>query len=143
VIVKQKIVRFVLDAFPLIVLFMRQKGWEVSKAKLDSVSEGGDVCLMSSVNLDEVYYSLLRDQGREVADRALSNIRVSQIEIVLPTLDQTIQAATFKAGGDISYADCYTAALALECDIPVLTGDREFENVERHGVKVEWLPPNR
>ncbi|HWF43103.1 MAG TPA: type II toxin-antitoxin system VapC family toxin [Candidatus Kapabacteria bacterium] len=140
---KQKTARFVLDAFPLIVLFMQQEDWEIAKAQLDNVFEAGEICMMSSINLGEVYYSLLRDQGMEVANRAFSYITASQIEIVLPTLDQTIQAAVFKATGGISYADCYAAALALELGVPVLTGDREFETVERLGVKIEWLPKNR
>lgn len=140
---KPKIARFVLDAFPLVVLFMQQRGWEVSKSRLDSVFEAGDICLMSSINLGEVYYALLRDKGKSIADRALVSIKESQIEIVLPSLEQTIQAAIFKAGGGISYADCHAAALALERGIPVLTGDPEFKIVEHEGVQVEWLPSNR
>lgn len=140
---KEKISRFTLDAFPLVVLFSHQKGWEFAKQKLDEVFNSDEQTLMSSVNLGEVYYSILRDRGQDAANHVLHYIENSQIEIIFPTMEQTIQAAKFKSGGGLSYADCYAAALALEHGISVITGDREFEIVERQGVKIEWLPKNR
>jgi ribonuclease VapC len=42
----------------------------------------------------------------------------------------------------MSYADCFAAALAQRLDAAVVTGDPEFEDIERAGeLKVEWLPP--
>jgi predicted nucleic acid-binding protein len=143
VIVKQKTARFVLDAFPLIVLFAQQKGWEAVKVRLDEVDQAGDYCIMSSVNLGEVYYSIIRDRGKDVADQVIDYLVNSQIEIVFPTLHDTLQAAEFKARGGMSYADCYAAALAADRGIPVMTGDPEFRAVEREGIAIEWLPPNR
>jgi predicted nucleic acid-binding protein len=110
---------------------------------LDEVNRSGDYCVMSSVNLGEVYYSIIREKGKDFADEVLDYILQSQIEVVFPTLQSTLQAAIFKSRGGASYADCYAAALAVESGLPVLTGDKEFKAFETQGVTVEWLPANR
>lgn len=140
---KKKTGRFVFDAFPLLVFFERQIGWEIVEAILEIPVTTGERHLMSTINFGEVYYTLLRDFGRAAAETAYHRITEGSIELVSPSIDQTIQAAIFKAPGGLSYADCYAAALAVQENLPVLTGDREFEQVERNGVKIEWLPSNR
>ena len=87
-------------------LFTEQNGWEVAKAYLDEVDRSGDYCMMSSVNLGEVYYSIIREKGKDLADEILDYILQSQIEVVFPTLQSTQQAAIFKSRGGASYADC-------------------------------------
>jgi predicted nucleic acid-binding protein len=47
-------------------------------------------------------------------------------------------AGELKARGGISYADCFAAALAIEKNAPLLTGDREFEQVADK-VRIVWL----
>lgn len=49
------------------------------------------------------------------------------------------RAASLKAAGGMSYADCFAAAAAAILDCPVLTGDPEFRAAERAGIKVAWL----
>jgi predicted nucleic acid-binding protein len=133
----------VLDAFPLLVIFSRQRNWEVSKEYLDVPLKTGIPHLISSINFGEVLYILRRDHGSEAAEIAKNRILEGPIEIVIPSLEQTYNAAQLKSFGGASYADCYAAALAIERNLAVLTGDKEFENLEQHGVKVEWLPSNR
>jgi hypothetical protein len=48
-------------------------------------------------------------------------------------------AASLKAAGGLSYADCFAAAAAALLECPVLTGDPEFVAAERAGVTVSWL----
>jgi predicted nucleic acid-binding protein len=141
--VSRKTDPLVLDAFPLLGLFGRQRGWEVSKEYLDLPLHTGIPHLLSSINFGEVLYVLQRDHGERAAETARQRILEGTIEIVLPTLDQTYLAARLKSNGGASYADCYAAALALERDLAVLTGDMEFKKLEPHGVRVEWLPANR
>lgn len=133
----------VLDAFPLLVIFDRQLNWEISKEYLDLPLKTGVPHLISSINFGEVLYIIQRDHGEKAVETAKNRILEGPIEIVLPSLEQTYIAARLKSFGGASYADCYAAALALERNLAVLTGDKEFENLEPHGVKVEWLPANR
>jgi predicted nucleic acid-binding protein len=60
------------------------------------------------------------------------------IEIVDPDWLLTRQAVIYKAKGNISYADCFAAALAKARGGVVVTGDREFKMLESE-VKIEWL----
>ncbi|MBP9665121.1 MAG: PIN domain-containing protein [Pyrinomonadaceae bacterium] len=47
-------------------------------------------------------------------------------------------AAGYKAGGGISYADCFAAALAKQTNATLITGDREFKKLESE-ITIEWL----
>jgi predicted nucleic acid-binding protein len=49
------------------------------------------------------------------------------------------RAASLKAAGGMSYADCFAAAAAAMLGCPVLTGDPEFAAAEEAGIVVEWL----
>ncbi|MFI5202305.1 MAG: type II toxin-antitoxin system VapC family toxin [Candidatus Kapaibacterium sp.] len=130
----------VLDAQPLSILFHEQPGWEIVADTLQRAVDRNEVHLLSSINLGEVFYSILRVYGEADAQKALARIRRGPIDIIVPSIEQTLVAGRFKAGGGISYADCFAGALALERNLPVLTGDKEFERLIPFGVKIEWLP---
>jgi len=135
---------FVLDSFALLVFLNREVGWERVAAILKQAQSLGQKLPMSAINWGEVLYAIWRKDGRAGVEFIENRIKNSPIEIVLPTLDHVRKAAEFKADRVASYTDCFAAALAYERDIPVLTGDPEFEKLEgRFGIKVEWLPKNR
>jgi predicted nucleic acid-binding protein len=51
-----------------------------------------------------------------------------------------LAAATLKANYPISYADSFAAALAMIKKCSLLTGDPEFELLEKQGIiTIEWL----
>ncbi len=141
--VSKKTGPLVFDAFPFLVLVRKQTGWERIRDSVDEASDNGFRHLVSLINLGEAYYMMLREHGQELATRMLRGILDSPFEIVIPTFHQMELAALFKAGGGLSYADCYAVALAKQNNLAVFTGDPEFKIAEREGVKVEWLPPNR
>ena len=60
------------------------------------------------------------------------------IEIVRADLGLARQAALFKSGKKISYADCFAAALAKLRKAELVTGDRDFKQVEWE-VQVLWI----
>src|SRR5205814_242785 len=102
VIPPQRIVLLVLDANPLLIFFYRQRGWEYIREVLDTTLHTGQKHLLSSINLGEVYYTLRRDHRSERADETLKRIYEGPIEIAIPSLEQTLQAAIFKSKGGIS-----------------------------------------
>jgi predicted nucleic acid-binding protein len=53
-------------------------------------------------------------------------------------LELVRQAAVYKATRKISYADAFAAALAKIKNAELITGDREFEQVE-DDIKIGWL----
>lgn len=52
------------------------------------------------------------------------------ITIIEPDLQLTLEAATIKATHKLSFADAHAAALALHLNATLITGDKEFENLE-------------
>ncbi len=128
----------VLDAHALLVYLERENGFlkvldRFTKALSDKLSPA-----MTVVNVGEVLYVVRREHGEEVAQNIDSVIQSLPIDIVSVDLDMARDAARFKAGGGLSYADCFSAALALREGVPLLTGDSEFRAVEGE-VEVEWL----
>jgi predicted nucleic acid-binding protein len=133
----------VLDSFALVVLFERQPGWQIVQDHLEDAIANGYSHPMSAINFGEFYYSDAQKNGFEHAEASRELAQMLPIEIHVPTLEDIMDAAHMKGGGNISFADCFAADLALKLSLPVLTGDQEFKNLSTLGVKIEWLPSNR
>ena len=140
---RKKTVPLVLDSFALLVLYQSQPGWEKVRERLIEAVQGGYSHVMSATNYGEVYYTILRRRGEKALAEVLAMIEEMQIEVIVPEFQSYVIAARLKGLHGASYPDCFAAALALERDMPVLTGDPEFSRFEELGVKLEWLPPNR
>jgi predicted nucleic acid-binding protein len=80
---------------------------------------------MSSINLGEVYYALVKSHGSAVADDRTAAVR-RVIRVENPDWPLVVAAARLKAGGGISYADAFCVATAQRHDAPLYTGDPEI-----------------
>lgn len=98
----------------------------------------GDSLLMSVVNVGEVWYTIASRANSESADSAIKIIRSLGIEFIEVDWPTTQIAARYKALGGISYADCFAAALAKNHKATLLTGDREFQQLENE-IDIVWL----
>jgi predicted nucleic acid-binding protein len=107
---------------------------EIFRAARDS----GPLLLLSVVNWGEVFCITLREAGRERADHVAHLISTLPIQVISADLDLTKQAAEFKATRKMSYADCFAAALAKLRKAELVTGDKEFRQVEKD-VRISWL----
>lgn len=133
---KKKNEVYVLDAYALLAFLEAEEGGEIVKEFLQSP---GSQFFISAVNLGEVYYIVLRERGKEVAELVESELKQAKnIRVVDATWERAKMAGEFKSKGGISYADCFAAALAVEKDAPLLTGDKEFERVTDR-VQIIWL----
>jgi predicted nucleic acid-binding protein len=95
---------------------------------------------MSLINLGEVYYRIAKQEDVPAAERARSWIGSLNIRFARVPWSIIYAASGLKAVYPLSYADCFAAALAQQLDARVVTGDPEFERIEREGVvAVEWL----
>lgn len=124
-----------MDSYAILAFFRHEAGWEWVRDALRLAQGGGVELHMSAINVAEVQYCSLR-RGRN-ADEVLA---------VLPSLPLRVASADeyiprvveMKARYPISLADCFAAALALDLDCPIVTGDPEFRKLE--GIlKIEWL----
>jgi predicted nucleic acid-binding protein len=50
----------------------------------------------------------------------------------------TLLAAGLKASHRMSYADCFAAGLAMKKKCELVSGDKEFKQVERD-LKIRWI----
>lgn len=80
---------------------------------------------MSSVNLGEVHYRLVRAFGRGVAVERTNAVR-SAVSVENADWDLVRAAAEVKAEGGMSYADAFCVATALRHRLPLMTGDPEI-----------------
>lgn len=128
----------VLDSYALMAFFEDEPGADLVRELILKAEENKVNLLMSVVNLGEVWYSIARTNSPEVADQYIGEIRGMAIEILDTDWTLTRQAAAFKAGGNISYADCFAAALAKLKKAELVTGDKEFKPLEGE-IKIFWV----
>jgi ribonuclease VapC len=128
----------VLDSHPLIAYFEREEGWEAVTVLLQQASEGKHQLLLSVVNWGEVYYVARREYDEEYAEKVLHALQHMPITVEEADKELTLTAAKFKAQGGLSYADCFAAALAKKKKCELVTGDKEFKQVEKE-VKIRWI----
>lgn len=128
----------VLDSHPLLAYFEREEGWEQVAELLQQASAEKCHLLLSVVNWGELYYVTMREYGEEYAEKVRHALSQMPIEVRDADKELTLIASRLKAGGGLSYADCFAAALAMKRKCELVTGDKEFKQVEG-SVKVRWI----
>ena len=112
-------------------------GKEVADLIAAAHEKGTPMC-MSVINAGEVWYILARELSDAQADQAIADLKGLGIEVIDVDWPLTRLAADFKARHRMSYADCFAAALAKERKSDLVTGDKEFKQVEAK-ISVRWL----
>ena len=128
----------VLDSYSLLAYFEGEAGKEKMIEVLRTARDSGRPLLLSVINWGEVFYITLREAGRERADQLAHLISTLPVEIIPADLELTRLAAEFKANNKMSYADSFAAALAKLRKAELVTGDKEFKQVEGQ-IKIMWL----
>lgn len=128
----------VLDANAILAFFQNEPGADMIRKLMLEAVEGRLELAMCVVNAGEVWYSIARKHSIEVADAYLREIQSMPIEIVEVDWQLTRQASLYKTNGNISFADCFAAALAKLRSGELVTGDKEFKPLAGE-VKIAWL----
>lgn len=128
----------VLDAYSLIAYLEGENGKGKMIELLKEARDSGQPLLLCLVNWGEVYYITLREAGTEQAEGVAQLLSTLPIELVPVDFELAKTAAGLKAVKKMSYADCFAAALAKLRKAELVTGDREFQQVEEE-VKVLWI----
>ncbi len=129
----------VLDAWPV----LRWLGGDEPTAGqvrrlLDRAAARQEQLFMNMVNAGEVFYILAKRQSLAEADAFLDQVLPGMpIEMVIPDRDMIVEAARWKAGASISYADGFALATAARLKARLLTGDPEMKSLDGH--LVEWV----
>ena len=132
---------FVLDSWPLVAWFKNQEpGASRTDTLLENARAGKSELLINVVNVGEVYYSVAKASGLEMAERALQTIYSLPIKIISTSDEQVMRAARLKGKYPIAYGDAFAALIAMERHAPVVTGDKELRDLGKRGVvSVEWV----
>lgn len=130
--------RKVLDSYSVIAFLENESGADLIAGLIKEARDKEKPLLLSVVNWGEVYYIIYREAGKGSADQAAQTLDTLPIEVVDADRELTLAAAAFKADRKMSFADCYAAALAKLRKAELVTGDKEFKEVERD-VKIIWI----
>ena len=128
----------VLDSYSIIAYVEGEAGKDTMIEVFRSARDSGRHCLLSVVNWGEVYCITLREAGQQKADEVAHLIRTLPIHLVPVDFELAKQAAVFKASKKMSYADCFAAAQAKHRRVELVTGDKEFKQVEGE-IMIMWL----
>jgi len=113
-------VRVVLDAWAVVALMKE----EPAAGRVDQLMNRHDACI-SSINLGEAYYTVVRSHGRRIAAERVGDLRKA-IQVDDPDWPLVRDAAEIKAGGGLSYPDAFCVATARRHSAPLYTGDPEI-----------------
>ena len=128
----------VLDSHALLAFFRGEEAALSVKTLLHKAAIADRPLQMTEVNYAEVKYMLLKKDGVEAWQRAGDVLKSLPIEFHPVDRNLSDEAANFKARFKISLADSFAAALAKEKKGELVTGDREFEALEKE-IKISWL----
>jgi predicted nucleic acid-binding protein len=132
--------KYVLDACALIALFQKEPGSDVIEDLLIEANNGFCSIMVNSVNLLEVYYGYLRADGEDYAERHLSAVQTSCIEVVETiTSDFLRQAGKLKTAYSMSLADSILLAQAKLNDAIVVTSDHHELDAVNEAGEVDFL----
>ncbi len=133
-----KIAKYVFDSYAMFAYLEGETGAEkVAKILKDALNGKAEI-FMSVINWGEIYYIILREQGESTAKLYLKTIERYPIIIVEIAKELTLQAAKIKAFNKMSYADAFAVALSINKKAKLVTGDEEFQSVEKK-VKIVWI----
>ncbi|MBI2655881.1 PIN domain-containing protein [Candidatus Woesearchaeota archaeon] len=86
------------------------------------------ILVTSELNLMELYYSLLRDFGRGIAEKYFAEWEDSAVIIPKSMIQGAMELKYLHKKEKLSYIDCMGYIYALSSEVPFLTGDMKFED---------------
>jgi ribonuclease VapC len=128
----------VLDSYAVISYLQQQDGYEEVSAILDECISKEREVYLCVINWGEVIYQAFRKGGKDRAMLAEDAMKALPIQIVEVNQELTHAAVELKAFYKMSFADCFAAALAIKKKCELVTGDKEFKQVESK-IKMRWI----
>jgi predicted nucleic acid-binding protein len=129
---------FIFDSHALLKFFQKEKDYEKVIHLLEEIKRSGVTKYINAINLGEIIYATKREFGDQKKLEVLANIERLNFTVLPIPNNLIFQAAEHKAQYNISYADCFAFASAIEHKAILVTGDPEFKKVE-HLVEIMWV----
>lgn len=125
---------FILDSYALLCLFdSKRKAENKAIRKYLEDAESGNIKLyLSKINEGEVFYKLYKYLGGSIALGFREDLKrgLFPVNVVSVNDKKTEEASRIKAKYPVSYADAFCIELAKDMNLPIITGDPEFESVK-------------
>ena len=134
-------VRYVLDACALIALLNKEDGADRVATLYEEAIRGEAELFMSKVNLLEVYYGYLKEDGDAFAEQQFMAVEKSAVKINEVISNELLrQAGKIKcAHKRISLADSFAVAQAVVSNAVLVTADHhELDAIDKAGL-IEFL----
>lgn len=128
----------VLDSWAIMAYLEGEPAAEKIADVIADAHDDGVPLMMTVVNAGEVWYIVARRTTTAEADRTIKLIKDIGIKFIDADWPLTKIAAGFKVKGNVSYADCYAAALTKQTKSALLTGDTEFRQLNDE-IPIVWL----
>lgn len=134
----KSMLNYVLDSFALLSYYQGESGASQVARLLRQAQKKEAAVFVSQINVGEVFYVVGQYRSLEAARKILANLSYLPLKAVLPNKTDVIQAAQYKIGGGISYADVFALQLAVSKKARLVTGDKEFARWEKE-VGIIWI----
>ena len=128
----------VFDSWAVIAFYEDEPAGKQVAEIITEANEQGTPQWMSVVNAAEVWYIIARRTSEEEADATIAELQSLGIQFDNAEWKISRQAGVFKSKYTMSCADAFAAALAVQKNAHLVTGDREFKQVEED-VDVLWV----
>ncbi len=128
----------ILDSWAVIAYLSEENSSDSIAEIIANAHENKIPLKMSVINVGEVWYSFAKQTSESEADTVISELHELGIEFIDIEWNLTRIAAFYKSKNKMSYADCFAAALAKQERAELVTGDKEFKQVETD-IKINWV----
>ncbi|MFP3897551.1 MAG: type II toxin-antitoxin system VapC family toxin [Anaerolineales bacterium] len=129
---------YVLDSYAVLVVLGGEPGSDEVRTLLQGAEQGNVTLHMNWVNVGEVAYIVERRWGKEKVYQAVATLQATAVKIAPVGQALALRAAAIKAEHPLAYADAFAAALAMETEGTLVTGDPEFGRLEKM-LRIQWL----
>ena len=136
--------RYVLDSFAWLAWFADEPGAAIVQTLLEKARRNEVDIHVSWMNVSEVYCITARrslDSDRHMAaKKAVEVIENLPVHIHAISKNEALAAARFKADHALSLADAFAASLAKTHAAQIVTGDPEFQPLEKkQAIRILWI----
>ncbi len=131
--------RYVLDTTAMLAFTEKELGADRVRTILREGERGQAQVMLSFMTFMEAYYRIWQKEGREKADEVLALLSALPVERIDVSDDLIRLAGEIKALFNLSVADAWIAATAIQQESKLVHKDPEFEQL-RDRVALEPLP---
>ena len=114
--------KYYFDSYAIIEIIKGNPNYELFK---------DETFVTSTINISEVYYYLINELGEQVAESVINKLNFEYLDVTYETALKTSIFRHKNKKKKLSYIDCLGYNLAINNNLIFLTGDKEFEHIEK------------